>query len=110
MEIWRYAGFLIGIPETIMYKDYDDARKLYEIGVTCEPEPSIESLLVAHSLINQAPYLARKADDPKSRRREAQYVYRLSRALIGEELAKKLNYPDVSTFGVVGVFQVAGAS
>ena len=71
----------------------------------CEPEPSVESLLVAHSLINQAPLISRKADDPESRRKEARYVYRLSRALIGEELAKKLNYPDVPTFAIVGALK-----
>lgn len=102
MEIWRYAGYLIGIPETIMYKDHDDAAKLFSVGLMCEPEPSLESLIVAHSLINQAPLISRKADDPESRRKEARYVYRISRALIGEELAQKLNYPDVSTFGIVG--------
>ena len=88
-----------------MYKDHDDAARLFDIGLMCEPEPDIESLLVAHSLINQAPLISRKADDPESRRKEARYVYRLSRALIGEELAKKLNYPDVPTFGIVAALK-----
>ena len=104
MDMWRYAGYLIGIPETIMYKDHDDAVKLFDIGLMCEPPPSLESVIVAHSLLNQAPLLARTASDPASRRKEARYVYRLSGALIDKELAKALNYPNAHSFGVVQAF------
>ena len=38
MAVWRYSGHLMGIPETILFHDADDALKLYEIGLMCEPD------------------------------------------------------------------------
>ena len=37
MDVWRYAGYLMGIPETILFKDAADALKLYDVGIVCEP-------------------------------------------------------------------------
>ena len=36
----------------------------------------------------------------------AQYVYRVSRGLIGNEIADSLQYPRLSSFGVVGWFKL----
>ena len=41
MAVWRYSGHLIGIPEAILFHDADDALKLYEIGLMCEPDSPI---------------------------------------------------------------------
>lgn len=35
--VWRYARYLMGIPETILYRDEDHARQIYLIGQICEP-------------------------------------------------------------------------
>ena len=37
MAVWRYSGYLMGIPETILFQDADEALKLYDIGHMCEP-------------------------------------------------------------------------
>ena len=37
MAVWRYSGYLMGIPETILFHDADEALKLYDIGLICEP-------------------------------------------------------------------------
>ena len=58
MAVWRYSGHLMGIPETILFHDADDALKLYEIGLMCEPDSPIESVVMAHSLVNSAPLIA----------------------------------------------------
>lgn len=105
MDVWRYTAFLIGIPETILFREFDDALNLHHIGLTCEPAPSLESIVITSSLMNQAGLLSRSASDAESRIKEARYAYRLSQALVGDELAKSLNYPDVSTFGVIGYFR-----
>ena len=55
MDIWRYTGFLMGIPETILFRDSQEALKLYDIGRMCEPEPGLESIAMAHALVNSAP-------------------------------------------------------
>ena len=37
LAIWRYSGYLMGIPETILYTTGAEAQKIYEIGYMCEP-------------------------------------------------------------------------
>ena len=32
MAVWRYSGHLMGIPETILFRDADEALRLYDIG------------------------------------------------------------------------------
>ena len=105
MAVWRYSGYLMGIPETILFHDADDALELYEIGHMCEPDCPIESVVMAHALINSAPLTA-GVTDPVGRQKLAQYVYRISRGLIGKEAADSLNYPPVSSFGTVWWFKM----
>jgi len=104
MDVWRYSGYLMGIPETILFRDMQDALKLYDIGLMCEPEPSMESIAMAHSLVNSAPLIAGAAN-PSKRRELARYVYRVSTGLIGKRTAESLKFPKVPVFGVVGWFR-----
>ena len=104
MAVWRYSGYVMGIPETILFRDGDEALKLYDIGLMCEPDSPMESIVMAHSLVNSAPLIAGMTD-PEDRRRLAGYVYRVSRGLIGKKAADSLMYPEVSSFGVVWWFK-----
>ena len=105
MAVWRYTGYLMGIPETILFEDADEALKLYDIGLMCEPLYQTESVVMAHSLVNSAPLIAGMTE-PADRRNLAQYVYRISRGLIGKETADSLMYPPLSPFGVVWWFKL----
>ena len=105
MAVWRYSGYLMGIPETILFHDADEALKLYDVGQMCEPDSPTESVVMAHSLVNSAPLIA-GVTDPADRRSLAQYVYRISRILIGMEAAESLMFPPLSSFGVVGWFRL----
>ena len=105
MQVWRYSGYLMGIPESILFKDMADALALYEIGRLCEPEPAVESAVMANSLVNSAPLVA-GITDPAERRDLAKYVYSISRALIGPTLADQLNYPRTRIFGVLTAFKL----
>ena len=105
MAVWRYSGYLMGIPETILYRDADEALKLYDVGQMCEPDPGMESIIMANSLVNSAPLIA-GITEPDARRSLAQYVYRLSLGLIGKETAQSLMYPPGSSFGAVGWFKL----
>ena len=105
MAVWRYSGQLMGIPETILFHDADDALKLYDIGHICEPDCPIESIVMANALVNSAPLIAGMTD-PADRRKLAQYVYRISRGLIGNETANSLQYPPLSSFGAVWWFKM----
>ena len=105
MAVWRYSGHLMGIPETILFRDADEALKLYDIGQMCEPDSPIESVVMANSLVNSAPLIAGKTE-PAARRSLAKYVYRVSRGLIGREVAESLMYPPLSAFGAVWWFKM----
>ncbi len=105
MAVWRYVGWLMGIPETILIRDEAEALKLFEIGNICEPEPDIESIAMANSLVNSAPLLA-EMTDPEVRRKFSKYIYGVSRAVIGSKLADQLKYPHTSTLGVLAWFRI----
>lgn len=105
LDIWRYSGFLMGIPETILFRDEAEALRLFDIGTVCEPDPGIESIAMAHALINSAPLVIGIAD-PSERRKLAKYVYGISRALIGTTMADQLQYPAGITFGVLTWFRM----
>ena len=105
MAVWRYAGHVMGIPETILYRDEEEALRLFEIAKMCEPEPGVESSVMANALIQSAP-LVIGIEDPHARRSLVKYVYTVSRALIGNELADQLMYPKTSTFAVLAWFRI----
>ena len=105
MAVWRYSGHLMGIPQTILFHDAEEALKLYDVGLICEPTYQTESVVMAHALVNSAPLIA-GMDEPEARRSLARYVYRVSRGLIGEETADALMYPPLSSFGVVTWFKL----
>ena len=104
MAVWRYSGHIMGIPQTILFQDADEALKLWKIALTCEPDSPIESIVMAHALVNSAPLIA-GATEPAARRELAGYVYRVSRGLIGNEFADSLMYPPLSSFGAVWWFR-----
>ena len=105
MAVWRYTGYLMGIPESILFHDGDEALRLYDIGHMCEPDSPIESIVMAHSLVNSAPLIAGKTE-PHDRQHLAQYVYRVSRGLIGKQQADELMYPSVSSLGAIWWFRM----
>lgn len=107
MAGWRYSGYLMGIPESILFQDEAEALKLFDIGAMCEPKPSATSLVLANSVVNSAPLVVGiGVGDPAERQNLAKYIYKVSRSLIGNSLADKLNYPKQSTFGVLLRFRV----
>ncbi len=105
MQVWRYSGYLMGIPESILYQDEERALKIFEIGGICEPPASLESIVMANALVNSAP-LVIGIEDPEERSNLSGYVYKVSRALIGDELADELMYPKSSSFGVLPLFRM----
>ncbi len=105
MAVWRYSGYLMGIPETILFRDEEDALETFRIGRLCEPPPSLESIALASSLINSAPMFAGLRDRVE-RKKLAGYIAQVSRALIGNALADELRYPKGSNFGVLWKFRM----
>ncbi len=105
MQVWRYSGYLMGIPDSILYKTEQDALELFRVGTLCEPEPGLESVAMANSLVNSAPLIA-GITESRERGNLAKYIYAISRALIGSEMADQLQYPYSPTLGVLHWFRL----
>ena len=104
LAVWRYAGYLMGIPETILYTNGADAEKIYKISYMCEPPPDAESIAVANMLIQAIPAVA-DVTDPTERDNVVALAYRLSRALIGNKLADQFGFPKTTALqGLLTLF------
>lgn len=100
MQVWRYAGHLMGVPDDLLFRSEEEALRLHRIGAMCEPPPTMESIILANGLINSAPIVA-GFTEPRARRALARKIYRISRAMIGDDLADQLHYPAMNTFGTL---------
>ena len=105
LNVWRYAGYLMGIPETILYKDGPEADRIYRMGRMCEPPPDRDSAAMANALIGAVPGVV-DIEDEAERQKVIHLAYRLSRALIGNELAAHFQYPPTRTFGTLFGFRL----
>jgi hypothetical protein len=92
MDVWRYSGYLMGIPESILYSSVKEAERVYELAYLCEPPPSVDSAALANTLIQSIPSVAQITDEAEQKK-IVKLAYRLSRALIGNELADGFGYP-----------------
>lgn len=92
MTIWRYTAHLLGVPEALLFRDYKEALDLCRVGLACEPVPGTEQVAMANAFINSIPLLGGLTE--RGQRKEfATKLYRISRALIGDELADKFRFP-----------------
>ncbi|MCY4584785.1 MAG: oxygenase MpaB family protein [Bryobacterales bacterium] len=96
--VWRYAGYVMGIPETIIYTDEQDALKLYKVGSACEPPPSEDAIVMTNALIRSAPLVAGITDRDERAKLVKNTIYPVSRFLVGNTLADKLQFPKNSKF------------
>ena len=105
MAVWRYSGYLMGIPESILYRDAEEAESIYTIGFLCEPPPTQDSVDMANALIKSIPSVA-DITDPVEQKKTTALAYKLSRALIGKTRANQFQYPWSLTFGALFLFRV----
>ena len=92
VHVWRYTGLIMGIPEEIMFRDYASSVKAFALGAMCEPPPDEDAIIMANSIINSAPIVL-GFTKPEERRANAEYMYQVSRELIGSDLADALRFP-----------------
>ena len=104
LSIWRYSGYLMGIPETILYTTGAEAKEIYKIAYMCEPAPDADSIAVANGLIQAIPRVV-DVTDPAEIQSVTNLAYRLSRALIGNRLADRFDYPKTPVFGTLFLFR-----
>ena len=91
--VWRYSGHLMGIPESILFTDESHARHIYRIGAMCEPPPTPDAIIMTNALINSAPLVAGIEEVDERRKLVQNVIYPVSRGLVGNHLADRLNFP-----------------
>ena len=101
MQIWRYASWLIGTPEALLF-DGDEAQtvELSRIAHLCEPPPDKVSALIANAVVWALPEVTRLTD-PGAKRSMVEHGYRVSRALLGDDVADRLGFPRQWTAGLL---------
>ena len=100
MQIWRYAAWLMGVPDALLFHNEAEACETFRVGYMCEPTFGVEAIAMANSVINSAP-LVIGIEDKDERKALLSYGYRLSRALLGDELADQLMFPKSRTTGAL---------
>ncbi|MDE0065207.1 MAG: oxygenase MpaB family protein [Gammaproteobacteria bacterium] len=105
MQVWRYAGHVMGVPEEILFTDRRHAEHIIDIARACEPPPDADAAAMANALIGAVPLVA-GIEDTAEQQRVRQLAYRLSRALIGHGLADQLRFPEMWTFGTLLGFRL----
>ena len=98
MQIWRYTAHLMGVPDVLLFHNETEAKEIFRVGYICEPPPGLEAIAMANSVIASAP-LVIGIDDRDERDDLSNYGYRLSRSLLGDELADQLMFPESRTAG-----------
>lgn len=104
MEVWRYVGYVMGVPNDMLYVDREHATRISDVARICEPPPDADSATMANALIAAIPLTA-GIEGEGERRKVVRLAYRLSRALIGSELADQLQFPRMSTVGSLRTFR-----
>ncbi len=104
MDVWRYVGYLFGVPEAILYETIEDARKYFKIGLLCEPPPDQISADVANALIHAIPSVTSTKDE-KEAKSQLELAYSLSRILLGRKLSEQFQYPRYNGFLALILFR-----
>ncbi len=104
--IWRYSGQLMGVEPAFQVETEAQVLRMHRIGLKCEPPPHLQALLLAVTVINSAPPRLVGAREPAVRRELAAYIYRVPRALIGDEISEALRYPPIRSCGVLESFRL----
>lgn len=101
MQAWRYASWLIGAPEHLLFEgDYEKTLEFARLATLCEPSPNEESAAIANALLEALPLIAGKTDFAEHDAM-VKHVSRVSRAVLGDELADQLQIPKLQTKGLL---------
>jgi len=102
---WRYVGYLLGVADEMLFTNPDNAKEMFELGHSLEPKSTdIIAPEVAHAAIKATPKLS--GFEGKKAEKFEKFAYKLSRAMIGDELADLLQYPKNATVGVLALFRM----
>ena len=90
----------MGVPDKMLFHHEDDALEIVRVSLGVEPPFQMERMAMTHALINSTP-LVIGVEGQHERAKMVKMGYRLSRAMMGNEISDRLRFPSYSTFGVL---------
>ncbi|MDH6250962.1 hypothetical protein M2347_000689 [Chryseobacterium sp. H1D6B] len=101
-HLWKYVGYLLGIPENLLPDDKKQATEYFYLWTSIQPPSDKDSVLLAHSLLNES------MENPilkfQFQRKNLRYLHICCTwFLLDDEVCRRLQIPDVSNRNVFPV-------
>lgn len=94
-HLWKYVGYLLGIPENLLPNDKKQATEYFYLWTSVQPPADKDSVLLAHSLLNES--LENPILKYQFQRKNLRYLHICCTwFLLDDEVCKRLQIPDVS--------------
>lgn len=93
-HLWKYTGYLLGIPEHLLPDDKKQATEYFYLWTSVQPPSDKDSVLLAHSLLNES--LENPILKYKFERKNLRYLHICCTwFLLDDEVCKRLEIPKV---------------
>ncbi|MBB6372058.1 oxygenase MpaB family protein [Chryseobacterium shigense] len=93
-HLWKYVGYLLGIPEQLLPDNKKQATEYFYLWTSVQPSSDKDSILLAHSLLNES--LENPILKFKFERKNLRYLHICCTwFLLDDEVCKRLQIPDV---------------
>lgn len=94
-HLWKYVGYLLGIPELLLPNDKKEATQYFYLWTSIQPPADEDSVLLAHSLLDES--LINPALKYGFQRRNLRYLHICCTwFLLDNEVCKRLQIPEVA--------------
>ncbi|WP_294302442.1 oxygenase MpaB family protein [uncultured Chryseobacterium sp.] len=94
-HLWKYVGYLLGIPEHLLPNNKQEATQYFYLWTSIQPPADKDSVLLAHSLLNES--LINPALKYQFQRKNLRYLHICCTwFLLDDEVCKRLQIPEVS--------------
>lgn len=93
-HLWKYVGYLLGIPEELLPDTKKQATEYFYLWTSVQPPSDKDSILLAHSLLNES--LENPILKFKFQRKNLRYLHICCTwFLLDDEVCKRLQIPEV---------------
>lgn len=93
-HLWKYVGYLLGIPEELLPDNKKQATEYFYLWTSIQPPADKDSVLLAHSLLNES--LENPILKYKFQRKNLRYLHICCTwFLLDDEVCKRMQIPDV---------------
>ncbi len=94
-HLWKYVGYLLGIPENLLPNNRKQATEYFYLWTSVQPSADQDSVLLAHSLLNES--LENPIMKHAFQRKNLRYLHICCTwFLLDDEVCRRLKIPEVS--------------